>query len=392
MGAIATKKIAFATGSRADYGIVRQYLKSLSNNKSISLSLLLTGALLDKRFGNEYEIIKDDGLPIAAEIPLPIDVSSRYGPIRSMSVALDAFGRYFENNRYDLIIILGDRYEMLSVAEAAAMERIPILHIHGGEATYGNVDEFIRHSITKMSLFHFTSTEIYRRRVIQLGESPDRVFNLGALGAENCLTIDSSNIPSSIIDFANKGPYFVVLFHPETLTDISEEDQSDVIASSLAHLPQFNYFLIGSNADFHSDIITKRFLEFAENNPNACFSSNLHPDSYHYLVKHSLGLIGNSSSGLIEAPSLGAYTINIGHRQDGRVFGNSVINIECDRKKLVSTIKEVSLFSRTTQFINPYFKDNSLSLYVNTTLELLANINSYSLAKKFFDVPKNRTP
>ena len=177
------KKIAFVTGSRADYGIMRRYLNLLNNDEDINLKILVTGALLSETYGNQVELIYQDGFDIAAEIKVNLDSSSNRSVLHTMAETLDGFAEHFSKNKYDLLIILGDRYEMLSVATAAAMHRIPILHIHGGEATYGNYDEFIRHAITKMSLYHFTATEEYRRRVIQLGEDPNKVFYLGALGA-----------------------------------------------------------------------------------------------------------------------------------------------------------------------------------------------------------------
>lgn len=167
------KKIAFVTGSRADYGIVRRYLDLLNKDDDIDLKILVTGALLSETYGNQVKLIYEDGFDIAAEIKVDLDSSSNKMILHTMAQTMEGFADHFATNRYDLLIILGDRYEMLSVATAAAMQQLPILHIHGGEATYGNYDEFIRHAITKMSLYHFTATEEYRKRVIQLGEQPD---------------------------------------------------------------------------------------------------------------------------------------------------------------------------------------------------------------------------
>lgn len=180
-------RVAYATGSRADYGIVKKFLGLLDKDKDIEFSVLVTGSHLEDKFGHSVDIIRQDGFKIDLEIPLNIENDSNANVMHCMASALDCFGNYFENNKFDLLIILGDRYEMMAVAIAAAMQRIPILHLHGGEVTYGNYDEFIRHSITKMSQYHFTSTEVYRKRVIQLGEDPKRVFYLGALGAEKLL-------------------------------------------------------------------------------------------------------------------------------------------------------------------------------------------------------------
>ena len=207
------KKVSFVTGSRADYGIMRRFLSLLDRDETIELSILTTGALLNSMFGHQVDLIYKDGFQVATEIEIPIDTSSNTEIVHTMSVAQDKFAEYFSLNQIDILIILGDRYEMLSVAIAAAMQKIPILHIHGGEATFGNYDEFIRHAITKMSLYHFTATEEYRRRVIQLGEHPDKVFCLGALGAENCLYIDENNVSRDVKELPYK-KYFVILFHP----------------------------------------------------------------------------------------------------------------------------------------------------------------------------------
>ena len=180
------KKIAFVTGSRADYGIMRRFLNLLNKDDDLDLKILVTGALLSDTYGHQVELVYKDGFEVAKEIYVNIDSTSNRMVLHTMADTMDKFAEYLEQNRYELLIILGDRYEMLSVAIAATMQRIPILHIHGGEATYGNYDEFIRHAITKMSLYHYTATEVYRDRVIQLGENPSRVFYLGALGAENC--------------------------------------------------------------------------------------------------------------------------------------------------------------------------------------------------------------
>ena len=247
-------KVAFVTGSRADYGIMRNYLKLMHEDETFDLKILATGALLDNTYGHQVDLIYQDGFDVAVEIPIDLDSSSNCTILHSMSIALDCFADYFSKVSYDLLIILGDRFEMLPVAIAASMQKIPILHVHGGEATFANYDEFIRHAITKMSLFHFTSTEEYRRRVIQLGEDPERVFNLGALGAENCLYIDEKNVPQEIIDLPEK-QYFVVLFHPETLTTSSEAEQVTELLSAICRKSTYKYVFIGSNADTNSNII-----------------------------------------------------------------------------------------------------------------------------------------
>lgn len=380
------KSIAFVTGSRADYGIMRRYLELLNNDESIELTILTTGALLDDRFGHQVDLIYADGFTVAAEIKLPIDTTSDLATIHTMSVAQDKFAEYFDNNKVDLLIILGDRYEMLSVAIAAAMKKIPILHVHGGEATFANYDEFIRHAITKMSLYHFTATEEYRRRVIQLGEDPSRVFYVGALGAENCLYIDEDNVVEEIRALAPKS-YFVVLFHPETLTNVDVADQIQAVLDSCEKYSDYNYVFLGSNADTNSHIIRKMVKDFVDSHNNTFYYENLHTDGYHYLLKNSICLIGNSSSGIIEAPSLGIYTINIGDRQDGRVRGNSIIDVQCEVNEIDDAMAKVLKVYDSVQPINPYYKENSADLYYETTKKLLERLDyDVKKPKVFYDL------
>lgn len=377
------KEIAFVTGSRADYGIMRRYLELLNEDENIDLRILVTGALLSDTYGHQSELIYRDGFDIAAEIAVDLDSSSNKMVLHTMAQTMDGFAVHFEDNRYDLLIILGDRYEMLSVATAAAMQRIPILHIHGGEATYGNYDEFIRHSITKMGLYHFTATEEYRKRVIQLGEQPERVFNLGALGAENCLYIEESNVISDVKNLPPK-KYFVVLFHPETITDVNTLEQINTLLYAVSKFADYQFVFLGTNADTHSDVIRGAVQNYVGSHDNAVYFENLHPDAYHYLLKNGICLIGNSSSGIIEAPSLGIYTINIGDRQKGRVRGNSVIDVRCNTSEIVKSMQNVLKECCSVEPNNPYYRYNSAQLYYETTKELLRRIDKDVIEPKVF--------
>ena len=380
------KHIAFATGSRADYGIMRRYLELMNTDNEIDLSILVTGALLDEKYGYQVELIYEDGFHVGAEIPVELDSTSNRAVLHTMAVTLDKFADYFKENALDMLIILGDRYEMLSVAVAAAMQRIPILHIHGGEATFANYDEFIRHAITKMSLYHFTATEAYRNRVIQLGEHPERVFYLGALGAENCKYIEENNVPVSVKELPYK-KYFTILFHPETLTNISTYDQVESLLLAIDECKDYHFVFLGSNADTHSDIIRKKIADYVTNNENTIYFENLHTDAYHYLLKNSICLIGNSSSGIIEAPSLDVYTINIGDRQKGRIRGNSVIDVACDKQKISEAIKFVLNNYESVKPINPYYKEDTAKLYYQKTKELLSRIDEDIVEPKvFYDI------
>ena len=374
--------IAFATGSRAEYGIVRRFLTLLNEDDTINLSILVTGALLSKEYGHQVDLIRDDGFKIDQEFDIDMNSESNAGILHSMAIAEDKFGKYFEEHKYDLLIILGDRFEMLSVATAAAMQRIPILHLHGGEATYGNYDEFIRHAITKMSLYHFTATEEYRQRVIQLGEDPEKVFYLGALGAENCTNIEEEKVPDEVKELPPRR-YFVILFHPETLTKVSTIDQICELLSAVKQFEDYIFVFLGSNADTHSNEIRDKVKEFVEEHKNAMYFENLPTAGYHYLLRYSIGLIGNSSSGIIEAPSIGIQTINIGERQAGRVRGNSVHDIPCEKDSIKETIEKI-IEEQDFEIVNPYYKKNAAMNYYKTTKELLERIRKDTAQPKRF--------
>lgn len=375
-------RIAYATGSRADYGIVQNYLRLLDLNSSIALDVLVTGAHLSEKYGNSINIIETDGFNIAYKADLHLEKYNR-SVTTCMAIALDSFGKYFEKESYDLLIILGDRYEMLAVAIAAAMNKIPILHLHGGEVTYGNYDEFIRHSITKMSTYHFTSTSKYRNRVIQLGESPDRVFNLGALGVDNCLTITNERVEKWAMRLPSK-KYFIVAFHPETLTMVDVKAQTrELIAAIDKFREEYEFVIMGPNADTNSDYIRNLLMEYS-NKSNVLFIENVNVDTYLYLLKESIAIIGNSSSGIIEAPSLKVYTINIGDRQRGRDRAKSVIDVECRRESIIRGIETVLINDQGEGvFENPYFNKNALQAYYQKTLEILSRPK---IMKEFYDL------
>jgi len=362
-------KVAFATGSRADYGIVRNYLTKLNADSEIDFTVLVTGALLSEVFGNAIEIIRKDGFRIEYKDAVPQEMESLHDTCHIMAQTLDDFSGFFAEHHYELLVILGDRYEIFSVSVAAAMHRIPILHLHGGELTAANYDEFIRHSITKMATWHITSTEEYRQRVIQLGEQPNNVFYLGALGAENCLSIDMSNVPTELKEIKDS---FVVLFHPETLNEVSPLEQVNIVLKAIeSFMSQYEFVFIGSNADTHANQITNRVKSFCDENKKCRFYVNLHPDGYHYVVKKSIALIGNSSSGIIEVPSLGSFTINIGDRQTGRVKSSSIIDVRCDVEEIRNAIRYTVQHKGEPINDTPYYKKDSAELYYKTTKNIL---------------------
>lgn len=375
-------KVAFATGSRADYGIVRNYIAKLNADAEVEFSILATGALLASEFGCAINIIKQDGFQIDFKDEIPQKMDSLNDTCHIMAQTLDDFSKYFSEHHYDLLIILGDRYEIYAVSIAAAMHRVPILHLHGGELTEANYDEFIRHSITKMATWHITSTNEYRKRVIQLGEDPKNVYYLGALGAENCLHIDMNHVPANLLGIHDS---FVVLFHPETLNEISPLEQVEQVLMAVeSFTKEYSFIFIGSNADTHADLITKRVRQFCEEHESCIFYSNLHPDAYHYIVKQSIALIGNSSSGIIEVPSLGSFTVNIGDRQTGRVKSGSILDVRCNTNDIIHAIKCTIAHKDEKIKDTPYYKENSAELYYQKTKDILHGAKPKY--KKFFDI------
>lgn len=383
-----SKKVIYVTGSRAEYGIMKRLLIALKHDADIELTIVATGMHCDEKYGLTYKNIERDGLPVDKLIDIKVKNSTNEDVLESMALCQKEFGSYFQTNKFDAIILLGDRYEIFSVAIAGAMHNIPIIHLHGGEKTLGNYDEFIRHAITKMSRLHLASTAEYRKRIIQLGEDPQTVFDVGALGAENATLM---NLPAKHqlelkYGFLSK-PYFVVVFHPETLSHNSAAEQIESLLLALRVLTRnYDFVFIGSNSDTGSEEITSRIKEFCTEHNSKYFTSIL-PEEYLALNKYSQGLIGNSSSGLIEIPSLGIPTINIGNRQKGRVRGNSVIDCACDKESILKAIakSQTCFYDKTDKNINPYFKQEVLA---NIMLIVKNFLNQEALQyKDFYDVP-----
>ncbi|WP_283597194.1 UDP-N-acetylglucosamine 2-epimerase [Photobacterium phosphoreum] len=382
------KKIVYVTGSRAEYGIMKRLLLTLDQDPEIELTIVATGMHCDEKYGLTYKVIEKDGLKIDRLIDINIDTSNNAKILNSMSICQSEFGLYFQNNKFDAVMILGDRYEIFSVAIAAAMHNLPIIHLHGGEKTLGNYDEFIRHAITKMSKLHLASTEEYRQRIIQMGEHPDTVFNVGALGSENSLLMDLPTKKQLETKFGSlQKPYFMVVFHPETLTSISPSAQVTELLNALTEFTvQYDFVFIGSNSDTGSDEITIKVKYFCEQIQSR-FMTSVTPEEYLALNKYSQGLIGNSSSGLIEIPSLHIPTINIGERQKGRVRGKTVIDCICKKNKIVDSItnsQTEDMQQKVINSVNPYYQQAVLN---NIVLEIKDFFNRpIELCKDFHDI------
>lgn len=381
------KKLLYVTGSRAEYGIMRRLLKKLDEDKNIQLDIVVTGMHLMKEYGETFKEVESE-FNVIEKINIEIANSNNYDVLHSMSLAMEKFAKFFLNNKYDAVMLLGDRYEILPVAIASSMNNIPLIHIHGGEKTLGNYDEFIRHSITKMSKLHLVATDEYRNRVIQLGENPETVKNVGSLGVANAMELEllsKKELENKLGNFSK--PYFVVLFHPETITEISLEQQTENLISALNKFKdRYDFVFIGSNSDTGSDKIQKIIKNFVDKNNCKRFLS-LKNYEYFSLLKNSQGLIGNSSSGIIEVPSLKIPTINIGNRQLGRVKGTTIIDCSADTEDILKAIEKSQSESYKkilNESVNPYYQENSLEKYYSEIKKFLDKDNNY--LKDFWDI------
>lgn len=319
------RKICVMTGTRADYGLLYWTMKEIQQSEKFELQIIATCMHLSPKFGNTWEKIVEDGFEISKKVNIGEQGNTRSSIARQVGTGVGLFFDAFNELNPDLIIILGDRYEMLAAAQAAVFSNIPIAHIHGGEITEGAFDDIIRHSITKMSTFHFTSTKEYRARVIQMGESPDRVLNIGAVGLEairKCQFLPRETLEQNL-GFKLKEKNFLITYHPVTAAN---EDAIENLIKALEHFPDCAQIITMPNSDPGHDQIFEAFKKYARDRDNVYLSTNLGLQRYLSAMKIVDIVIGNSSSGIIEAPFIGTPTLNIGVRQKGRLSADSVIH------------------------------------------------------------------
>ncbi len=383
--------VCVVTGSRAEYGLLHPLLVRLQNDNDITLWIVVTGSHLSRIFGNTHNEIEKDGFIIHRLIPLSLEDDSKVGMVQATGEALSAFADYFSKNCPDLLIVLGDRYEIFAAATAAAMFGIPIAHLHGGETTEGAVDEFLRHSITKMSTLHFVACEQYRRRVIQLGEAPERVFNVGALGVENSLNMPLMALPKlqGSIGFQLEGKSFsVVTFHPVTLGDNIPKAQIWELVRAMEAFPEMNYIITKANADAGGRTINQIWAEESVKHGNWLVISSLGAQRYLSALRYAKMMIGNSSSGIIEGPAMKIPTVNIGDRQKGRMMADSVICCEPIAKDIISAMKRAlsqEFKAITAEVVSPFGDGHTSEKIFNTIKQYLMCAVS-GTQKKFYDV------
>jgi GDP/UDP-N,N'-diacetylbacillosamine 2-epimerase (hydrolysing) len=354
------RKICIFTGTRAEYGLLRWVMQGIQDAPDLSLHIVATGMHLSPEFGMTIQEIRADGFEPDETVEILLSGDTPTAICKSMGLALIGYGEALQRLNPDMVVVLGDRFETFCMAAAAQVCRVPLAHIHGGETTEGAIDESFRHSITKMSHLHFASCEEYRQRIIQLGEDPDRVFNVGALGVENIRRIsfmECSELVESI-GFKLRRPYFLVTFHPVTLEKSTSEGQFKTLLGALDAFPEYNVIFTKANADTDGRVINRLIDDYTEKRPDRCFAANsLGVHRYLSAMKYATAVIGNSSSGIVEAPSFKIPTVNIGDRQKGRVCSESVLACEPSTMSIEASIRKAISpgFQESLKIVkNPY--------------------------------------
>ncbi len=384
------KKICVVTATRAEYGLLKRIIAGIQKDEDLKLFLVVTGTHLISEYGCTIQEIEDDGFPIAEKIDILSFENGEENITATMAKALNEFGCLFKRQRPDLLVVLGDRYELLPICSAALVENIPIAHIAGGELTEGAIDDTVRHCITKMSYLHFVGCEIYRKRVIQLGESPERVYNVGDTGVENVeriipLTKGELNRKTGI-DF--KYPCAVVTFHPVTREAEDPSAQLQELLNALIKFPDIFWIITKANGDKGGYLINQKIEKYVCDKPNMIVVDSLGMENYISLLHYASFVIGNSSSGIIEAPSIGIPTVNIGNRQKGRLRAESII--DCPTKeaaiiKSIQTVLSVKMQKIAGRKKNPYAGGNSSEKIVQIIKKFLFD-KGISLEKGFYDL------
>ena len=384
------KKVCIVTGTRAEYGLLKPVIEKIHKTSDLTLQLVVTGMHLSPEFGLTYKEIESDGYPITDKVDMLLSSDTYVGVTKSMAVALMGFGDCFERLKPDVVVILGDRYEMLMVASAAMVAKIPIAHIHGGEITEGAMDDAIRHSITKMSHLHFASTEEYRHRIIQLGENPQSVLYTGALGVENIREeqlLDKIALEKSI-GFSIDDNTIMVTYHPVTLENIPSKEQFGKLLAVIENNPELRVIFTKANSDTDGRIINQMIDEFVKENEERCVAfTSLGRVRYLSALQFCAAVVGNSSSGIVEAPSFHIPTVNIGNRQQGRICADTVINCGYEVEDIQMALDKA--FSKEFRNMlpdmnNPYEKAGTSELIVEKIREMLSK--DQGVKKHFYDV------
>lgn len=384
------RTICFFTGTRAEYGLLRPLMKAVASTPGATLKTLVTGTHLAESSGATWREIAADGLPIDERVEVLIDSGTEEGVATSIGLGVMRYAQALKRLSPDMLVILGDRFEAIAAAVAATVCKIPVVHIHGGELTLGAMDDAFRHAITKMSHLHFASTEPYRRRVIQLGEDPARVHNVGALGVENARTLpllERGDVERRLT-LAPGTPYFLVTFHPATLDPQAPEAQLRALLEALESFPERAIVFTGANADAGGAALNRLLAEYSQKHADRYrFSMSLGATLYLSAARAADAVIGNSSSGIIEVPSFGTPTVDIGIRQQGRIRSDSVLTCETQTDAIKAAIAQAitpAFRARAAAAINPYEQPATTARIVQA---LMSWDVSSALHKNFHDIP-----
>ena len=381
--------ICIITGSRAEYGLLSPLIKLIKEDGKLQLQIIATGMHLSPLFGSTWQEIERDGFSINEKVDIELSKDSKVGIARSTGLAVIRLSEALERLKPDWVVLLGDRFESFAAASAAHLLGIPIAHLHGGELTEGAVDDAFRHAITKMASLHFTAAEEYRQRVIQLGESPDRVFNVGAIGLDNVkqLALLSKNELEKQLSFTELDKTILVTFHPVTLESVSSEEQLQELLDVLDDLKDHKIIFTFPNADANGRVIIDLLEQYVAKNQNRAKAfASLGQLRYLSLLKYVRAMVGNSSSGLIEAPAFGLPVVNIGSRQNGRLRPASVIDTPSDKKNIGQAVQKAlsqSFRDSCREMSNPY-GDGTAARKILKQIKQVGKLNS--TIKRFFDI------
>jgi GDP/UDP-N,N'-diacetylbacillosamine 2-epimerase (hydrolysing) len=379
------KKICIVTGTRAEYGLLYWLIKGVQDDPDLELQLLVTGMHLSPEFGLTWKQIEKDGFPITKKIEILLSSDTAVGISKSNALALISFAEAFEELKPEIVVLLGDRTETFAAAQAALIAGVPVAHIHGGELTEGAYDDAIRHSITKMSHLHFTATDEYRNRVIQLGEQPETVFNVGAIGLDNIkkLQLLNRNDFEETIGHKLLKNNLLITFHPVTLENQSAKEQFQNLLDALDELDNTLLILTKPNSDKDGRIIIQMIDEYVKNNAEKAITfTSLGQLRYLSAIQYIDAVVGNSSSGIIEVPALNVPTVNIGDRQKGRITGPTIFNCGPVKEEISKALNNALKFDKTKQYPHPYGEGNTSE----KILKILKSAENINLKKQFFDI------
>ena len=379
--------ICIVTTNRSDFGLLKNLIIELKNN-NFKVKVIAGGTHFSRKFGNTYTEIEGYGIKVDRKIYSKIKSDNAKDISHVLSAHIISSVKIFDDLKPDLIIVLGDRYEILGVTISAHISRIPVAHLHGGELTFGSIDDAFRHSITKMSHIHFVANKIYKNRIIQLGENPKNIFVVGGLGVDS---IKKIKLLSQIdlekrlkIKFNKKN--LIVSFHPETLNRNQAKKQIDQLLSALNNLKNTTIIFSSPGLDLESKIIVKKIKKFIKRKNNAYYFSSLGQVNYFSILNIVDAIVGNSSSGVLEMPTFKKATINIGDRQLGRLKSSSVINCKIKKKEITNSLRKIysKKFRKTLKYTKNIYGSSGSSIKI---VKILKKINLRNiLFKKFYDI------